>query len=111
MYVRPKVCTGFGLTVNMMRVYFIFLRQHVHVYLQVVVGDQMTCKNIRSARARMQPEINPLKQLNWVHEVPDKQLHVYTCTMYMYIYTENYVFVSTGIYMYMYNKFKSMQKC
>ena len=39
----------------------------------------MTCKNIRSARALTQPEINPVKQLNWVHEVPGKQLHVYTC--------------------------------
>ena len=43
----------------------------------------MTCKNIRSARALMQPEINPLKQLNWVHEVPGKQLHVYSF-IYMY---------------------------
>ena len=43
----------------------------------------MTCKNIRSAQALMQPEINPLKQLNWVHEVPGKQLHVYSF-IYMY---------------------------
>ena len=29
--------------------------------LWVVVGDQMMCKNIRSARTLTQPEINPLK--------------------------------------------------
>ena len=107
MYDRRK-CTGFGLTVNMMRVYFIFLRRHVHVYLQVVVGDQMTCKNIRSARALMQPEINPLKQLNWVHEVPGKQLHVYSCT---YTWKITYLYLQVHVRTCIYNKFKSMQKC
>ena len=33
----------------------------------------MTCKNIRSARALTQPEINPLKQLKWAREVPGMQ--------------------------------------
>ena len=42
----------------------------VFAQVQIVVGDQMTCKNIRSARALMQPEIDPMKQLKWVHEVP-----------------------------------------
>ena len=40
------------------------------VFLQIVVGDQMTCKNIRSARLLVQPEINPVKQLKWAHEIP-----------------------------------------
>ena len=53
---------------------YIYMYTHVNVQLQVVVGDQMTCKNIRSARALMQPEVDPIKQLNWVHEVPGKQL-------------------------------------
>ena len=86
MYVRPREM--YWIWVNSeydacVFLHVIFLREHVHVYLQVVVGDQMTCKNIRSARALMQPEINPLKQLNWVHEVPGKQLHVYSF-IYMY---------------------------
>ena len=68
------------------------------------------CKNIRSARALMQPEINPLKQLNWVLEVPGKQLHVYSHVQCTCTYTWKItciVFVSTGTYTYMYNKFKS----
>ena len=86
----------------------------------------MTCKNIRSARALMQPEINPVKQLNWVHEVPGKQLHVYTfcdaCTLWTWRQQAQagvqctctwkntcIVFVSTSTYMY--KNFKSMQKC
>ena len=47
---------------------------NIHVYIQVVVGDQLTCKNIRSAKKLAQPEINPLYQLKWAHENPGKVL-------------------------------------
>ena len=40
----------------------------------LVVGDQLTCKNIRSAKKFAQPEINPLYQLKWAHENPGKML-------------------------------------
>ena len=38
----------------------------------------MTCRNIRSAGALTQPEIDPLKQLKWVHEVPGIDEDTYT---------------------------------
>ena len=37
---------------------------------QIIVGDQMTCKNIRSARSLVQAEISPVKRLKWANEVP-----------------------------------------
>lgn len=37
---------------------------------QIVVGDQMTCKNIRGSKLWRQTEINAMDRLGWVNEVP-----------------------------------------
>ena len=34
------------------------------------MGDQLTCKNIRSAKLWRIHEINPVHQMKWEHEVP-----------------------------------------
>lgn len=42
--------------------------------LQVVVGDQLTCKNIRAVKAWTQTEVEPKQRLQWAHEVPGKAI-------------------------------------
>jgi len=39
---------------------------------QVVIGDQMTCKNIRTGKLWMTPEIQAVNQLKWANEVPGR---------------------------------------
>jgi len=36
----------------------------------MVVGDQMTCKNIRGSKLWRQTEVNSIDKLGWVNEVP-----------------------------------------
>ena len=59
-------------------IYIIIILLSNRFNVQVIVGDQMTCKNIRSARVLMQPEINPINRLNWAHEVPGVDFHFLT---------------------------------
>ena len=40
------------------------------IHAQVVVGDQLTCKNIRGAKLWRCPELNVIDQLKWANEVP-----------------------------------------
>jgi len=42
--------------------------------MQVVIGDQMTCKNIRTGKMWMTPEIQAANQLKWANEVPGNVL-------------------------------------
>ena len=50
----------------------------------MVVGDQLTCKNIRSSKRWRQPELNAKDRLTWVNEVPGMQryihAHTHTCS-------------------------------
>lgn len=39
---------------------------------KVVIGDQLTCKNMRGVKLWRLPEINPVHRLQWVNEVPGK---------------------------------------
>ena len=42
------------------------------ITLQIVVGDQLTCKNIRGCGLWRLPEVDPKDKLTWAHEVPGK---------------------------------------
>ena len=58
------------------------------------MGDQLTCKNIRSAKVWRIPEINPVHQMKWAHEVPGtcvliKWSNVILVTMYSYLTLNN----------------------
>lgn len=39
---------------------------------QVVVGDQLTCKNIRAMKDWLLTEMQQKNRLQWAHEVPGK---------------------------------------
>lgn len=39
---------------------------------QVLVGDQLTCKNIRAIKAWTLTETEQKQRLQWAHEVPGK---------------------------------------
>ena len=43
---------------------------------QVVVGDQLTCKNIRAMKAWTQTEVEPKNRLQWAHEVPGRTNYI-----------------------------------
>ena len=52
---------------------------------QVVIGDQMTCKNIRGAKQWRQSEICSINKFSWVKEVPGiTVLTVYNKTLNMH---------------------------
>lgn len=38
--------------------------------MQIVVGDQLTCKNIRGCKLWRQPEVDPKERLGWAKEMP-----------------------------------------
>ena len=69
----------------------------INYTLQVVVGDQMTCKNVRSARALTQPEITRLKRSNWVHKVPGKlmvqNVSGLSCLMIVHVHAGDFHFM------------------
>lgn len=47
----------------------------------MVVGDQLTCKNIRAMKTWVQTEVESTQRLQWAHEVPGKAdipLHIAT---------------------------------
>ena len=48
----------------------ITLHLYVHTSLKVVIGDQMTCKNIRGGKLWRQSEIHSINKLSWVKEIP-----------------------------------------
>ena len=48
--------------------------------IKVVIGDQMTCKNIRGSKIWRQSEINSINKLSWVKEVPGTILSAQLCT-------------------------------
>ena len=49
----------------------IYFRQF-YDYMQVVVGDQATCKTIRASKLWRQTEIRSIDTLKWVNETPGK---------------------------------------
>ena len=42
----------------------------------MVVGDQLTCKNIRGVKFWRKPEIRPENTLSWVKEIPGTKLNL-----------------------------------
>ena len=50
--------------------------------MQVFVGDQLTCKNIRGAKLWRAPEINPENRLQWANETPG----MYKMCVYVHLY-------------------------
>ncbi len=38
--------------------------------MQVVIGDQLSCKNIRGSKLWRQTEVKPIDTLKWAHETP-----------------------------------------
>lgn len=45
--------------------------KNVNLYFYwLVVGDQLTCKNIRGCKLWRQPEIDPKERLGWANEIP-----------------------------------------
>ena len=40
---------------------------------KVVIGDQLTCKNIRGAKKWREPELVAINRLQWANEVPGKK--------------------------------------
>jgi hypothetical protein len=50
---------------------------HVVGKMQIVVGDQLTLKNIRASKLWRQAEVESHNRLSWVNEVPGttKTLH------------------------------------
>ena len=63
---------------------------------QMVVGDQLTCKNVRSSKRWRQPEVNVQDRLSWAKEVPGNEhvhthvhvhVHVHLSKMYTHAHT------------------------
>ena len=48
---------------------------------QVVVGDQLTCKNVRGAKRWRASDLTDLEQLNWANEVPGNVNNTHTIIM------------------------------
>lgn len=48
----------------------VYVKRAIHSFLQTLVGDQMTCKVIRSCKLWRQTEVDPKDRLTWAHEVP-----------------------------------------
>ena len=48
---------------------------HVHIYMQLVTGDQLTCKNIRGSKLWKASEVNVTDRLTWAYETPGR-LHL-----------------------------------
>ena len=44
--------------------------------IKVVVGDQLTCKNIQAMKTWTQSEVEPRHRLQWAHEVPGKNVNI-----------------------------------
>lgn len=44
----------------------------MYTHIQVVIGDQLTCKNVRAMKEWIQTEIQAKDRLQWAHEVPGK---------------------------------------
>ena len=64
-----------------MSVCTVFVNMHKHHYMyifQVVVGDQLTCKNIHSSKLWRQNEKNTVDTLAWAHETPGTVSHLHT---------------------------------
>jgi hypothetical protein len=45
-----------------------------------VIGDQLTCKNIRGCKLWRQPEIDPIERLTWANEIPGVHFLEKVCT-------------------------------
>ncbi len=50
--------------------------------MQVVVGDQATCKTIRASKLWRQTEIRSTDTLKWVNETPGKKWCTYMCIVH-----------------------------
>lgn len=66
----------------------------------MIIGDQLTCKNIRSSKQWRQPEVNEKDRLRWAKEVPGIYI-IFTVQSVMYtqvyIHVHLYIFISTNI--------------
>ena len=56
---------------------------HTAFIPQVVVGDQLTCKNIRAIKMWLQSEVEPKQRLQWAHEVPGRYTKKFMITIEM----------------------------
>lgn len=68
---------------------------------QVIVGDQLTCKNIRGCKVWRQAELDLKDRLTWAHEVPGtKQIKNLNCKWTVYVtinsITSQVIFTSFG---------------
>ena len=65
----------------------------------MVIGDQMTCKNMGSAKHWRQPEVNAQDRLTWVKEIPGIYIHVYYVQR-LHMHTHrNHLYVTYTTYM------------
>ena len=45
--------------------------------MQVIIGDQLTCKTIRGAKRWKLPEVDPKDKLTWACEIPGKRNSIF----------------------------------
>ena len=74
---EPQVCRCMG---NHQNINYQAYLNGMHIIIQAVIGDQLTCKNIRSSKMWRQPEIESKDRLGWACESPG-----------MYDYFESYI--------------------
>ena len=55
-----------------------------------MIGDQLTCKNIRGCKLWRQPEIDPTERLTWTNEIPGvhflENVCTHMCNYHWYMY-------------------------
>ena len=51
---------------------YMYMYMHMFTCMQLVIGDQLTCKNIRGSKLWRVSEVNVTDRLTWAHETPGR---------------------------------------
>lgn len=55
--------------------------------MQILIGDQLTCKIIRGAKKWRESEVIDIQRLQWAHEVPGIQAYCAFFTVHSSMHT------------------------